>query len=174
MLRRQPENWSSKHWSYFILTFAEAVATYMTMQRPQQHFIDVLKDNKNMQNYNSSFLLEKNSPYLWVGFFPPPRQIILHQLQIFMPFLPEPRHQVRQPTSFDKRGSSCHPEIHTGTRLLQTRYSDRTLHFVGTVCLYPCVLKCNSLAFGTGNTHAFRNKILAFAHRYRKEPFFRQ
>lgn len=118
-------------------------------------------------NYQSSFLLEKSSPYLWVGifFFFPLTQIILHHLQIFTPFLPEPRHQVRQPASFDQCKSSCLPEIYTRIKTDPLNLFASNLMFGSNAAFlrkgsYPCVLKYNGLAFGTGNMHVFRNKIL--------------
>lgn len=68
MLRRQPENWSSKHWSYFILTFAEAVATYMTMQRPQQHFLYSIR----ICRITTAVFYLRRTPHIYELASPPP------------------------------------------------------------------------------------------------------
>lgn len=67
MLRKQPERWSSKHRSYFIP--ATFVATHIAVQRPQQHFIDLLNTSKNMQNYNSRFYLQTPHTYYEFAFY---------------------------------------------------------------------------------------------------------
>lgn len=142
-LRRQPENWSSKHWSYFILTtFAEAVATYMTMQRPQQHFVDVLKDNKNMQHYNSSFLLEKNSPYLWVGFFFFPRdRLFCISCKFLCLFFQNQDTRLGNPLPLTSARALVIQKFTPGSKrssepvCFKLGILDRTLHFVGTVCI---------------------------------------
>ena len=86
-----------------------------------------------------------------------------------MPLLPEPRHQVRQPASFNQYKSSCLPETYTRIKTDPLDLFASNLTFGSNVTFlmnssYPCILKYNSLAFGTGNMHALRNKVLQCSH----------
>lgn len=122
-------------------------------------FYRVLKHSKNMQNYSRSFVLEKELPvFMSWDLSPhphPPRQVILHQLCIFMPFLPGRRHQVRQPRlPLTSAKSSPLPEIYTRIRTDPLNPIAPNLKFGSSVTFlrsssHPCVLKPNGVAFGT-------------------------